>query len=190
MVHSGSFFCGIFLFLYNSLLRFWVKTCYRFIPFSGGPRKCVGDQFALMEAIVALAIFLQHMNFELVPDQNVSMTTGATIHTTNVRLYNCFFVMSIPNRYSGRNNEFSISDLFLCFANLSVCKRGMRVKGNVKWPFNSRKCFILFSVFTFNCLNITCFHLVACFQNWSLFKQLNSTNFWKQKTNKNKVTFL
>ncbi|KAL2978678.1 hypothetical protein AAZX31_13G130300 [Glycine max] len=51
--------------------------------FSGGPRKCVGDQFALMEAIVALAIFLQHMNFELVPDQNISMTTGATIHTTN-----------------------------------------------------------------------------------------------------------
>lgn len=57
---------------------------FRFIPFSGGPRKCVGDQFALLEAIVALAIFLQHLNFELVPDQNISMTTGATIHTTNV----------------------------------------------------------------------------------------------------------
>ncbi|XP_043706032.1 carotene epsilon-monooxygenase, chloroplastic [Telopea speciosissima] len=59
------------------------NTDYRFIPFSGGPRKCVGDQFALLEAIVALAIFLQHMNFELIPDQNISMTTGATIHTTN-----------------------------------------------------------------------------------------------------------
>lgn len=57
----------------------------RFIPFSGGPRKCVGDQFALLEAIVALAIFLQHMEFELVADQKISMTTGATIHTTNVR---------------------------------------------------------------------------------------------------------
>ncbi|KAL5995158.1 cytochrome P450 [Asimina triloba] len=59
------------------------NTDFRFIPFSGGPRKCVGDQFALLESIVALAIFLQHMNFELVPDQNISMTTGATIHTTN-----------------------------------------------------------------------------------------------------------
>lgn len=58
----------------------------RFIPFSGGPRKCVGDQFALLEAIVALAIFLQRLNFELVPDQDISMTTGATIHTTNVIL--------------------------------------------------------------------------------------------------------
>ncbi|XP_021677418.2 carotene epsilon-monooxygenase, chloroplastic isoform X2 [Hevea brasiliensis] len=59
------------------------NTDFRFIPFSGGPRKCVGDQFALLEAIVALAIFLQKMNFELVPDQKISMTTGATIHTTN-----------------------------------------------------------------------------------------------------------
>lgn len=60
------------------------KLCARFIPFSGGPRKCVGDQFALLEAVVALAIILQHLNFELIPDQNISMTTGATIHTANV----------------------------------------------------------------------------------------------------------
>ncbi|POO01827.1 Cytochrome P450, E-class, group I [Trema orientale] len=59
------------------------NTDFRFIPFSGGPRKCVGDQFALLESIVALAIFLQHYNFELVPDQIIGMTTGATIHTTN-----------------------------------------------------------------------------------------------------------
>lgn len=59
---------------------------HRFIPFSGGPRKCVGDQFALLEAIVALAIFLQKINFELVPDQNIRMTTGATIHTTDVSI--------------------------------------------------------------------------------------------------------
>lgn len=59
------------------------NTDFRFIPFSGGPRKCVGDQFALLEATVALTIFIQNLNFELVPDQKISMTTGATIHTTN-----------------------------------------------------------------------------------------------------------
>ncbi|KAJ8754232.1 hypothetical protein K2173_002132 [Erythroxylum novogranatense] len=59
------------------------NTDFRFIPFSGGPRKCVGDQFALLEAIVALSVFIQKMDFELVPDQNISMTTGATIHTTS-----------------------------------------------------------------------------------------------------------
>lgn len=59
------------------------NTDFRFIPFSGGPRKCVGDQFALLEAIVALAVLLQNMNFELIPDQDITMTTGATIHTAN-----------------------------------------------------------------------------------------------------------
>ncbi|XP_057779281.1 carotene epsilon-monooxygenase, chloroplastic [Salvia miltiorrhiza] len=59
------------------------NTDYRYIPFSGGPRKCVGDQFALLEAIVALAVLLQHASFELIPDQTIGMTTGATIHTTN-----------------------------------------------------------------------------------------------------------
>ncbi|KAL6905297.1 hypothetical protein ACP4OV_002898 [Aristida adscensionis] len=59
------------------------NTDFRFIPFSGGPRKCVGDQFALLEAIVALAIVLQKVDIQLVPDQKINMTTGATIHTTN-----------------------------------------------------------------------------------------------------------
>ncbi|KAL3357151.1 hypothetical protein AABB24_017703 [Solanum stoloniferum] len=59
------------------------NTDFRFIPFSGGPRKCVGDQFALLEATVSLAIFVQNFSFELIPDQTISMTTGATIHTTN-----------------------------------------------------------------------------------------------------------
>ncbi|CAD6204396.1 unnamed protein product [Miscanthus lutarioriparius] len=61
------------------------NTDFRFIPFSGGPRKCVGDQFALLEAIVALAVVLQKMDIQLVPDQKINMTTGATIHTTNGR---------------------------------------------------------------------------------------------------------
>lgn len=39
----------------------------RYIPFSGGPRKCVGDQFALMEAVVALAVTVRGFEFELVP---------------------------------------------------------------------------------------------------------------------------
>eukprot|EP00271_Cylindrocystis_brebissonii_P002679 TRINITY_DN13443_c0_g1_i1.p1 TRINITY_DN13443_c0_g1~~TRINITY_DN13443_c0_g1_i1.p1 ORF type:complete len:670 (+),score=94.55 TRINITY_DN13443_c0_g1_i1:93-2012(+) len=58
-----------------------VTTDYRYIPFSGGPRKCVGDQFALLEAIVALAVVLKNFDFSLVPGQDMSMTTGATIHT-------------------------------------------------------------------------------------------------------------
>ncbi|PUZ74288.1 hypothetical protein GQ55_1G052600 [Panicum hallii var. hallii] len=55
---------------------------FAFLPFGGGPRKCVGDQFALLESTVALSLLLQKFNVELrgSPDE-VEMVTGATIHT-------------------------------------------------------------------------------------------------------------
>ncbi|MQL78749.1 hypothetical protein Taro_011194 [Colocasia esculenta] len=81
------------------------NTDFRFIPFSGGPRKCVGDQFALLEAIVALAIFVQHMDFELVAGQNINMTTGATIHTIN-GLY-----MTLKERKSRQDSALVLSAL-------------------------------------------------------------------------------
>ena len=43
----------------------------------------MGDQFALMEAVIALAVLLKRFDFKIVPDQDVGMTTGATIHTQN-----------------------------------------------------------------------------------------------------------
>uniref|UniRef100_N1QSK0 Cytochrome P450 97B2 n=1 Tax=Aegilops tauschii TaxID=37682 RepID=N1QSK0_AEGTA len=38
---------------------------FAFLPFGGGPRKCVGDQFALLESTVALALLLQKFDVEL-----------------------------------------------------------------------------------------------------------------------------
>lgn len=49
----------------------------RYIPFSGGPRKCVGDQFALMEAVVALTVLLRQYDFSLVPNQTVGLLGAA-----------------------------------------------------------------------------------------------------------------
>jgi cytochrome P450 len=42
-----------------------------YIPFSSGPRKCIGDGFALMEAVLLLATILQRTHLELVPGQQV-----------------------------------------------------------------------------------------------------------------------
>ncbi|CAM8887940.1 unnamed protein product [Rhodiola kirilowii] len=59
-----------------------VISDFAFLPFGGGPRKCVGDQFALMESTVALAMLLQKFDVELRGSpESVELVTGATIHT-------------------------------------------------------------------------------------------------------------
>eukprot|EP00798_Chlamydomonas_sp_ICE-L_P024654 gene24654-10279_t len=61
-----------------------VSSDFAFIPFGGGARKCIGDQFALFEATIALAMLMRRYTFEFsgTPEQ-VGMATGATIHTAN-----------------------------------------------------------------------------------------------------------
>ncbi|KAJ6912230.1 cytochrome P450 97B2 [Populus alba x Populus x berolinensis] len=57
---------------------------FAFLPFGGGPRKCVGDQFALMESTIALTLLLQKFEVELRGSpEEVELVTGATIHTKN-----------------------------------------------------------------------------------------------------------
>jgi len=57
---------------------------YAFMPFGGGSRRCIGDQFAMMEAIATLSIVLQRFDLTLASDpKEVGMYTGATIHTEN-----------------------------------------------------------------------------------------------------------
>eukprot|EP00887_Chlorella_sp_A99_P005162 scaffold40.g5162.t1 len=61
-----------------------VASDFAFLPFGGGIRKCVGDQFALTEATVAMAMLLRRFRFRLVGGPAaVGMATGATIHTAH-----------------------------------------------------------------------------------------------------------
>jgi len=42
---------------------------YAYLPFGGGPRKCLGNRFALTEALLLLAMVVQRFRLELVPGQ-------------------------------------------------------------------------------------------------------------------------
>ncbi|MCO5578022.1 hypothetical protein L7F22_031860 [Adiantum nelumboides] len=61
-----------------------VTENYRYLPFGGGPRKCLGDMFATFETMTAVAMLVRRFNFKLVEGARpVGMVSGATIHTSD-----------------------------------------------------------------------------------------------------------
>jgi cytochrome P450 len=46
---------------------------FAYIPFGAGPRQCIGNQFALMEAQVIVATLVQRYRMHLVPQQKVEV---------------------------------------------------------------------------------------------------------------------
>jgi cytochrome P450 len=54
-----------------------------YLPFGAGPRQCIGNAFARMEAVMALATIGRHWDFEAVDDGPIPVLTHVTVHPKN-----------------------------------------------------------------------------------------------------------
>ncbi|PHN04853.1 cytochrome P450 [Flavilitoribacter nigricans] len=52
---------------------------YAYLPFGGGPRLCIGNNFAIMEMQLILVEMIRRYNFELVPGQEIQMKALVTL---------------------------------------------------------------------------------------------------------------
>lgn len=52
---------------------------FSYLPFGGGPRLCIGNNFALMEMQFVLAMMIKRYKIEIVPNQKIEMNPLITL---------------------------------------------------------------------------------------------------------------
>ena len=68
---------------------------FAYMPFGGGPRTCIGDRFALMEAVLLLAALVQRFRFEYLGTEPPTPYPSITLRP----------MQGVPMRLSARNDD-------------------------------------------------------------------------------------
>lgn len=68
---------------------------YAYFPFGGGPRICIGNHFAMMEAVLVLATLVRQYRFELLPGQTMALQPAITLRVAE----------DLRMRVAGRSGE-------------------------------------------------------------------------------------
>ena len=58
------------------------RSRYAYVPFSTGPRTCVGNHFAMMELCLIVATLAQRMTLRLAPAQHIAPDPQITLRPT------------------------------------------------------------------------------------------------------------
>jgi cytochrome P450 len=51
-----------------------------YFPFLGGPHQCIGNEFAMLEMCLLVAMVLQQFDVQLLPDQAILPKAALTLH--------------------------------------------------------------------------------------------------------------
>jgi cytochrome P450 len=55
------------------------RSRYAYLPFSTGPRQCIGSEFAMMEGVLVLVMMMQRFHINLVPHQTIKPNLATTL---------------------------------------------------------------------------------------------------------------
>jgi cytochrome P450 len=55
------------------------KNRWVYLPFGGGPRQCIGNNFALMEMQIVVAMIMRRFKLKLISEEKIQLNPGVTL---------------------------------------------------------------------------------------------------------------